>query len=804
MALHAPARYARAVARHIFRFDPYSIDLATRELRHAGELVVLSPKVFDCIAWLIEHRDRAVGRDELAAAIWGKADVIDTQLVQAVLKARRAIGDTGEEQRAIRTIPRFGYRWVAEVDTDDSAAPETAPAEPPPSASLDTDLPQASVAQRARPFRARWSIAALVLLGTVAAGTTWLFLRQADTRSVERVAATVQPAVAVLPAAIGAERDWTWLRLGVMDLVAERLRDAGLAVVPSDNVVSLVRDKGEAETTERIVREAVAPRWVVAPGVRRNASGWIVSLELRDADGQPRVVEAADADPVVAARRAVGSLLSALGKTDIQKGGVADDLVSRIRAALLGSDFVAAQRQLDAAAPAQREAPEIRLLQGRTDFGLGRFESARERFTQLLDALGEQADPLLRARALKGRAASLVRLSDLRGAERDYEAALALLRDRSEPTLEGQIYSGRGAVRALRGEDDDGAMADFGRARIALQLASDTLAMADVEMNEGALEGRRGRPAEALASFRAAEQHFARFDSRTNLAAALANQIEAYLALLDPARALEVGDRGQALVARLADPSAKRLLTYWRASALAAAGRLTEADEQLDALIHVPDATDDVGVLAMSRSRKATLGLAAGELESAAALARQALAGTAGGPWKDVRSEAWLTLVRSLRSEGNADEAAAEMTRFSTWASETADPAVAVAVRLAEAEQAWSDRRGETAAAAYAEALALAERFTVPAEIARVAVSWSTTLIADGKLEAAGPVVGRLARWAASDYSCALLQARLYRALGQRPAWQAALAQARALAGERALPAAVTAESDGDALAARP
>ncbi|MBO9662849.1 MAG: winged helix-turn-helix domain-containing protein [Dokdonella sp.] len=803
MAPHLRARYARAVARRIFHFDSYSIDLATRELRHAGQLVVLSPKVFDCIAWLIEHRDRAVGRDELGAAIWGKADVADTQLVQAILKARRAIGDTGDEQRAIRTIPRFGYRWVAELDAEEPAAPETALAAPPLSASPSAGPPQATVARRAHPFRARWSIAAFVLLALVAAGTTRLYLRQAQTRPAERDVATAQRNIAVLPAAIGAERDWTWLRLGVMDLVAERLRDAGLAVVPSDNVVSLLRDRGEAETAERIVREAIAPQWVVAPVVRRNASGWVVSIELRNVDGQPRAVEVADADPVVAARRAVGGLLPALGRTHEPSGEAADPLVSHIRAALLGNDFVTAQRQLEAAAPAQRDLPEVRLLQGQTDFGLGRFELARERFTQLLDALGEEGDPLLRARAEKGRAASLVRLSDLRGAERDYEAALALLGNR-EPALEGQIYSGRGVARALRGEDDEGAMADFGRARIALQLAGDTLAMAGVEMNEGALKGRRGRPDEALASFRAAEQHFARFDSRSNLAAALANQIEAHLALLDPARALEVGERGQVLATRLADPSVRRLLAYWHANALSAVGRLAEADEQLDALIRAPDAVDDVGIRAMSRSRKATLALATGRPRNAAALAREALAGTAAGPWKDVRSEAWLTLIRALRSEGNAAEAAAEMARFSDWARDVSDPAVVVTVRLAQAEQAWGDHRDEVAASTYAEALALAERFTVPAEIARVAVSWGTTLIADGRLEAAGPVVGRLARWSGSDYSCALLQARLYRALGQRPAWQAALAQARSLAGERALPATVTAEPDSDALALRP
>jgi len=790
------ARYAAAVARRIFRFDSCRIDLAARELRREGELVALSPKVFDCIAWLIEHRERAVGRDELAAAVWGKADVADTQLVQAVLKARRAIGDTGEDQRAIRTIPRFGYRWVAPVEADEPAPAGQRPAAASPVAAPPPPVPPARPPRTA--YRTRRGAA--LLLAAAAAGGGWLAWRHAATvRPAEHAAEAARAAIAVLPATIAAERDWAWLRLGVMDLVAGRLHEAGLAVVPSDNVVALLREAAPAEAAERAVRAAIAPQWTVAPDVRRGAAGWIVSLDLRGAGEERRVVEVADADPVAAARRAVGSLLPALGKADVAGSAGADDLVSRVRAALLGGDYLAAQRWLDAAPPSQRDAPEARLLRARADFGLGRFEAARDGFTQWL-AAGEQAGPLLRAQALKGRAACAVRLSDLEGAVRDYDAALALLHGDGDPALEGQIYGGRGVARAMRGEDD-GALADFARARIALQLAGDTLALAGVEMNEGALNGRRGRPAEALASFRVAEQHFARFDARNELAAALANQIEAHLALLEPARALAVGDRAQALAARLENPASVRLLAYWRASALAASGRLAEAGEQLDALTRAPGALADPGVLAMSRSLAAALALAAGDPRNAAALARQARDVALDGPWQDVRGEAWLTLVRALRALGRSDQAAAESERLSAWARQAADPMIEGLALLAQAEQAWGERRTDEAARGYAAALSAAERRRVPAELARVAVSWGTALLAAGELEAAGAVIGRVTRWAPTDYACAVLQAGLYRALGRRAAWQAALDQARALAGERAIPAAVAVEP-GEALAA--
>ena len=112
-----------AMSRPIYRFGDCTIDASARELRSRGALATLSPKVFDCLIYLIEHRERAVGRDELIAAVWGKLDVTDTLLGQTVLKARRAVGDSGNGQNVIRTIPRFGYRWVAGIAAEGGAEP---------------------------------------------------------------------------------------------------------------------------------------------------------------------------------------------------------------------------------------------------------------------------------------------------------------------------------------------------------------------------------------------------------------------------------------------------------------------------------------------------------------------------------------------------------------------------------------------------------------------------------------------------------------------------------------------------------
>ena len=108
-------------------FAGFRVDPAARELWKEGHLVELPPHVFDFLCHLIAHRDRAVGRDELVAVVWGKTQVSDTLLGQTVMRIRRELGDDGKDQRILRTVPRFGYRWVAEVVEQVDHPPATMP-----------------------------------------------------------------------------------------------------------------------------------------------------------------------------------------------------------------------------------------------------------------------------------------------------------------------------------------------------------------------------------------------------------------------------------------------------------------------------------------------------------------------------------------------------------------------------------------------------------------------------------------------------------------------------------------------------
>src|SRR3954453_7514257 len=86
-----------------------------RELRRAGDLLTLEPKVFDLLAFLIANRDRVVTRDELITQIWDGRIVSESALATCINASRVAVNDSGEQQRLIKTLPRKGIRFVGQI-----------------------------------------------------------------------------------------------------------------------------------------------------------------------------------------------------------------------------------------------------------------------------------------------------------------------------------------------------------------------------------------------------------------------------------------------------------------------------------------------------------------------------------------------------------------------------------------------------------------------------------------------------------------------------------------------------------------
>jgi TolB-like protein/DNA-binding winged helix-turn-helix (wHTH) protein/Flp pilus assembly protein TadD len=104
-----------------FRFGDFEINVARQELRRAGAIVHIEPQVFDLLVHLIRNRDRIVSKDELIDVIWQGRIVSEATLSSRISAARRALGDSGNDQSFIRTLHKRGFRFVGGVDEDNSA-----------------------------------------------------------------------------------------------------------------------------------------------------------------------------------------------------------------------------------------------------------------------------------------------------------------------------------------------------------------------------------------------------------------------------------------------------------------------------------------------------------------------------------------------------------------------------------------------------------------------------------------------------------------------------------------------------------
>ena len=108
----------------IYHFDQFELDVARFELREEGAVQSLEPQVFTLLAYLIEHRERLVPRNELFEKLWNGRVVTDSVLTSRIKSARKAIGDSGKAQRLIKTIHGKGFRFVADVRFADGSAHE--------------------------------------------------------------------------------------------------------------------------------------------------------------------------------------------------------------------------------------------------------------------------------------------------------------------------------------------------------------------------------------------------------------------------------------------------------------------------------------------------------------------------------------------------------------------------------------------------------------------------------------------------------------------------------------------------------
>src|SRR5262252_494107 len=119
-----------------FLFSDHILDTDRRELHRGAEAIAVEPQVLDLLILLLHNRDRVVTKDELIATVWGGRIVSEETLTSRIHAARRAVGDSGQSQKLIRTIARKGLRFVGDVRIQSDG--------PQPAIATDRPLPAAS------------------------------------------------------------------------------------------------------------------------------------------------------------------------------------------------------------------------------------------------------------------------------------------------------------------------------------------------------------------------------------------------------------------------------------------------------------------------------------------------------------------------------------------------------------------------------------------------------------------------------------------------------------------------------------
>ena len=216
-----------------YLFEDYALDTERRELRRGDAPVAIEPKVFDLLAYVIENRERVVSRDDLIAHVWGGRIVSEAALARCINGARSAIGDSGEAQRLIKTLPRKGLRFVGGVREEQAPSGSTADA---------------------------------------AAGTE---------RTPPTLALPDRPSIAVLPLHnLSGDKGQDYFSDGITeDILTELSRFSELFVIARN---SSFQYKGKAVDVRQVGRE-LGVRYVLQGSIRRGGDRVRISVQLADA-----------------------------------------------------------------------------------------------------------------------------------------------------------------------------------------------------------------------------------------------------------------------------------------------------------------------------------------------------------------------------------------------------------------------------------------------------------------------------------------------------------------------------------------
>jgi DNA-binding winged helix-turn-helix (wHTH) protein/TolB-like protein/Flp pilus assembly protein TadD len=227
----------RHTERHFYEFGPFRLDPQRRRLLRDGEAVPLNAKAVDALLALVQHPGRMLERETLMRAVWADALVEDANLTVAISHVRKALGENGTTEY-IETIPRVGYRFVAEVRDVREEAPALVIEKHTVSETvIEEEVLDAPKALTEKVIGSARSTN-LALIGTLvllaAALGTVLYLR----RSGNTAPLPVRSLAVLAPKALSAEAEISSLSMGIADALITRLGGLNQVAVRPTSAIS--------------------------------------------------------------------------------------------------------------------------------------------------------------------------------------------------------------------------------------------------------------------------------------------------------------------------------------------------------------------------------------------------------------------------------------------------------------------------------------------------------------------------------------------------------------------------------------
>ncbi len=257
----------RVSEEEVIRFHEFELALKSGELRKDGCVVRLQPQPFKALAFLASHAGQTVSREELQQAVWEGETFVDFEhgLNFCIKQIRAALGDDAQSPRFIETLPRRGYRFIAEVETL-SEEIESLPA------------PEIEPVIVGGKSSARWFVFTAIAIALVAAGYfVW--------RSFNRAVPNAKVMIAILPFENLGTADQDYFSDGMTEEMIARLgrvQPERLGVIARTSVMTY---KGTRKDIARIGRE-LGVDFVLEGSVRREEEKIRITAQLIHAGDQ--------------------------------------------------------------------------------------------------------------------------------------------------------------------------------------------------------------------------------------------------------------------------------------------------------------------------------------------------------------------------------------------------------------------------------------------------------------------------------------------------------------------------------------